>query len=111
MPAGSNLWMLVTGLILIAAGILFRRWASRHSLIDKTTDAVWDSVKARDTDSVRRHIEGTLGDISNQAGTAGKARKAASMAVTEAAARAAGFVGALALAAGLVLAGLAFVWT
>lgn len=111
MPSDFSVGMLAAGLVLIAIGYLLRRWANRHSLIDQTTDAVWDAVKARDTDSVRRHVKGTIGEIANQAGAAGKARRAAGMAITEAAARAAGFVGALALAAGLVLAVLAFVWT
>lgn len=110
MSLGGNLWMLGAGLVLIVLGILCRRWASRNSLMDKTTGAVWDAVKARDTGAVRQHIEGTLSEIANEAGTVGKARKAAGMAVREAAARTFSLIGALALAAGLILVALAFAW-
>jgi hypothetical protein len=107
---GANIWMLATGLVLGAVGLVLRHWANRNSLMDKTTDAVWEAVKARDSGAVRQHIEGTIGEITNEPAITGRARKAASMAVREASARAAAFTGAMLLALGLVLAVLAFAW-
>lgn len=110
MPEIASPPLLVFGIALLVLGYLSLRWANRNSLLEKTKDAVWDTVKARDTGAVRQHIEGTIGEVTGAQGTAARATKVASMAAREALARVFAIFGWLMLLSGFALAAAGLFW-
>ena len=108
--SNAALSLLAAAALCLALAFLLLRWAGRNSLLDKTKDALWETVKARDTAAVRDHLGGTLGEITQESGTTARARKVAGMAAREGMARVATGLGWLFALAGLAAATLGVYW-
>ncbi|HEX4893921.1 MAG TPA: hypothetical protein VFV47_11580 [Hyphomicrobiaceae bacterium] len=97
------------GALLVLIGLLCMRWASRHDLKGLAVDAAWQVAwnrklgAATDTEIAQR-----LKDVSGEATNAGKARKAAGLAVRHALAQAVSLAGLIGIGLGIILIGLAF---
>lgn len=101
---GQGRWLMLTGAVLVLAGILIRRWASRYDLKDAALDSAWTLLRGRRTVENPTAIEAKLRDIQAQPTWTGKATKAASTGIAHMLAHAGQLV-----AIGLILVGLALV--
>lgn len=110
MPPIANPTLLVIGIALFVLGWMLRSWASRHSLTDQATGAAWEAVKKRDAGVIGRELQGRISEINQASSTLGKAGKVAGYGVRHVLAQIAGLTGLVALAGGLVAAGLGIFW-
>lgn len=101
---GQGRWLMLTGAVLVLAGILIRRWASRYDLKDAALDSAWTLLRGRRTAENPTAIEAKLRDIQAQPTWTGKATKAAGTGIAHMLAQAGQLV-----AIGLILVGLALV--
>ncbi len=101
---GQGRWLMLTGAVLVMAGILIRRWASRYDLKDAALDSAWTLLRGRRTAENPTAIEAKLRDIQAQPTWTGKATKAAGTGIAHMLAQAGQLV-----AIGLILVGLALV--
>jgi hypothetical protein len=62
--------LLIIGLVALAIGYLLRRWADRHDLQGKATDAVWKSVRTRDTGAITGELKRHADEIAGAGGFA-----------------------------------------
>jgi hypothetical protein len=93
---------MLAGAVLVLAGILTRRWASRYDLKDAALDSAWTLLRGRRTAENPTAIEAKLRDIGSEPTWSRKATKAAGTGVAHMLSQ----VGQIA-AMGLILVGLA----
>ena len=99
---GSGRWLMLAGAVLVLAGIVARRWASRYDLKDAALDSAWTLLRGRRTAENPTAIEAKLRDVQSQPTWTGKATRVAGTGVAHMLAQAGQVV-----ALGLILVGLA----
>jgi hypothetical protein len=99
---GPGRWVMLAGAVMVLAGILVRRWASRYDLKDAALSSAWTLLRGRRTAENPTAIENKIRDIGSQPTWTGKATRAAGTGVAHMLSQ----VGQLA-ALGLILIGLA----
>lgn len=102
-------YMLAAGGLLIIAGLLLYRWASRHDLKGLAVDAAWQVAKNRGRLDVDTELGNRLKEVRAEGSNVARAKMVAGHAVRHVVAQVLNVAALIALAAGAVLIGLA-VW-
>lgn len=110
MSAFNHPWLLAGGMLLVLAGVLLWRWASRHDLKGLAVDAAWQVAKNRGNlaSAADSELGQRLKDIAGDGSNVSRAAKVAGHAARHAAAQVANITGLVAMAIGAALVGLAF---
>jgi hypothetical protein len=107
---GATSWLIVTGLALIAIGVLLRWWIGRYDLKDAAFESAWTLARGRRTAENPTAIEVVIKDINAQPTWTGKATRAAWTALGHYAAQVLGLVSLVMIAAGALVTAAAAVW-
>lgn len=110
MPTLHRPSLLFAGAIALVIGYLLRRWAGRHDLQGKATDAVWKSVRTRDTGAITGELKRQVDEISGAGSRVQQAKMVGGMAARHFLAQIVGLAGLLAIVAGIAATALAFLW-
>lgn len=104
-------YLLAAGGILMVCGLLLLRWASRYDLKGLAIDTAWEVAKNRGRVDVETELGNRLKDLRAESSNVGRAKMVAGHAARHVVAQVAGIAGLVALAAGVLLIGLAVWWT
>ncbi len=101
--------LLASGVLLLVVGGLLLRWAGRHDLKGMAVDAAWQVARNRSF-NVTTDLGARIGELRADASHAGRAKRAAGMAVRHVAAQAASIAGVAAMLIGVALIAVALFW-
>jgi hypothetical protein len=103
MPTIHHPYLLASGLIALAIGLLLIRWSGRHDIKGLAIDAAWTAAKSRGKTAMTPEIQARLDALKADASMVGRTRQVAGMAVRHFLSQIAGIASLVAIAAGVGL--------